>query len=393
MSSALTERGSVPAATWKPGLQETSTSRAFNPGLDGIRGLSLSMIMIFHMTLIQPTGGVATVVYHIANSGWISVDLFFVLSSFLITGILLDSKGKPGYFTNFWTRRALRILPLYYAVVAISLLILPHLPHPKLNSFARISGDEWYYWVFLSNISIAKAGAFRHGILDVSWTLAIEEQFYLTFPIIVWLLSRRALAMLLAAIFVASAVCRLLLWADGFSPIALYVLTPTRLEPIAAGAAAALIIRSNLMLRRYIKLELVIAGMACIGLLVIFLLRFGLVWDDPIMQLGGYPLLAVLYAVIVLRIALGAGAGGFFELPILQAFGRYSYAMYLFHLPIRGAIRDGIFAAGIWPTGTAIELLAQTIFYVVSIAATFAAGWCSYHFYEVHFLKLKRYFR
>lgn len=382
----------VPADV-QPHPQKPRSAGAFNPGLDGVRGLSLLMIMVFHMTLIQPSGVLPTAVYLVANSCWVSVDLFFVLSGFLITGILLDSKGRSGYFRNFWTRRALRILPLYYAVVAFSLLILPNLPHPKLNSFARISGDEWYYWVFLSNIGIANAGAFRHGILDVSWTLAIEEQFYLAFPIVVWLLSRRALAMLLAAIFVASGLFRLLLWLHDASPIALYVLTPTRLEPIAAGAATALIIRSNLGLAHFTKLAPVIVGVACTGLFVIFLLRFGLYWDDAMMQLGGYPLLAALYGVIVLRVALRPGAGGFLELPILQAFGRYSYAMYLFHLPIRGAIRDGIFAAGLWPTGPAAELLAQIIFYVVCITATFVAGWCSYHFYEVHFLKLKKYFR
>ena len=145
--------------------------------------------MISHMTLFEPTGDLQSWAFAVANAGWIGVDLFFVLSGYLISGILLDAKCEPGYIGKFWARRALRILPLYYAVVAFSLIILPNIAHPYAALFGRISGDEWSYWLLLSNFSIAQVGMFRHGILDVSWSLAIEEQFYIVWPLIVLLLS------------------------------------------------------------------------------------------------------------------------------------------------------------------------------------------------------------
>src|SRR5262245_17638301 len=93
----------------------------YNPGLDGVGGLAILLVMIYHMTLFQPSDNVESLAFAVANAGWIGVDLFFVLSGYLISGILLDAKGEPGYAGKFWMRRALRILPLYYAVVAFSL--------------------------------------------------------------------------------------------------------------------------------------------------------------------------------------------------------------------------------------------------------------------------------
>src|SRR5437870_557283 len=161
--------------------------------LDGLRGIAILMVMLYHQTVMVGSTGIDRFVGFWTLSGWIGVDLFFVLSGFLITGILSDSKGATGYFRNFYARRVLRIFPLYYGVVAFSLLILPYIPHWKLENLARIKGDELWYWTYLSNFSIAAHAAFRHGILDVSWSLSIEEQFYLMWPLLVLLLSRRSL--------------------------------------------------------------------------------------------------------------------------------------------------------------------------------------------------------
>ena len=102
-----------------------------HPGLDGVRGLAILLVMIYHMTLLEPSSNVGSLVLAVANAGWIGVDLFFVLSGYLISGILLDMKREGGSIGRFWMRRALRILPLYYAVVAFSLIVLPSIDHPK----------------------------------------------------------------------------------------------------------------------------------------------------------------------------------------------------------------------------------------------------------------------
>ena len=240
------------------------------------------------------------------------------------------------------------------------------------------------------------AGAFRHGILDVSWSLAIEEQFYILWPAFVLLLSRKLLIAATVAIFVASAVCRCFLLHDSVSPIALYVLTLTRLEPIAAGAALAILLRSDVDVWRCRALAYTAFGLSVFSLAIIFVSRNGLEWSDPIVCGVGLVFIAVACSALVLRIAIHSSIpsklGHIFESQVFTTLGKYSYAMYLFHLPIRAAIRDLVFPPSPWEMFPSGALSAQAIFYGLSISVTFAAAWASFHLYEIHFLKLKRYF-
>src|SRR5262245_15687101 len=123
--------------------------------LDGVRGLAILLVLVYHAMLLSEHN--TTLAFdawfsRVANVGWCGVDLFFVLSGFLITGILLDTKGGPHYFRNFYARRTLRIFPPYYAVVFLALVVIPNLPEgvvpaKKLASFGRIDGDEHWYWL------------------------------------------------------------------------------------------------------------------------------------------------------------------------------------------------------------------------------------------------------
>jgi peptidoglycan/LPS O-acetylase OafA/YrhL len=115
--------------------------------------------------------------------------------------------GAPHYLRNFYVRRALRILPLYYLVVFVSLVVLPALPHPKLAHFSRIEGWEWAYWLPLSNLSVA-LGGFHDGILDVTWSLAVQIQFYIAWPLVVMACSRQKLVRVCLGMFVFSLVAK-----------------------------------------------------------------------------------------------------------------------------------------------------------------------------------------
>ena len=144
------------------------------PVLDGIRGLAILMVMWCHTTGYGGKHAFDMWFNYLSWWGGIGVDLFFVLSGYLITGILLDSRGSSRFFGNFYARRALRIFPLYYAVVAFSFLVLPRfLPPAQAERFGRIAGDEPYYWFYLQNFAMARADGIRHGVLDITWSLAI----------------------------------------------------------------------------------------------------------------------------------------------------------------------------------------------------------------------------
>jgi peptidoglycan/LPS O-acetylase OafA/YrhL len=181
---------------------------AFIPALDGLRGIAIILVMLHHFTYYRPETGIDAVIAGVPLFGWVGVDLFFVLSGFLITGILLDSRGSTRYFTNFYARRTLRIFPLYYLVLFLALVALPQFP----SVHTVLAGDiemppRWPYWAYLTNFSVAERG-FVHGWVDVAWSLAIEEQFYLVWPLVIWLCPQRLLPWLCTAIVIGEVFAR-----------------------------------------------------------------------------------------------------------------------------------------------------------------------------------------
>jgi peptidoglycan/LPS O-acetylase OafA/YrhL len=150
------------------------------PQLDGVRGLAILLVMFVNTSEKYP----ALHLQRAFANGWMGVDLFFVLSGFLITGILLDGKTSEHYFRNFYTRRALRILPLYYSVLVVMFVLVPVLLPSEGHLVFERSSPWWSYPVFLQNFLVAVPTQ-ALGPLGASWSLAIEEQFYLAWPLVV----------------------------------------------------------------------------------------------------------------------------------------------------------------------------------------------------------------
>ena len=373
------------------------------PALDGVRGLAILLVLVYHETLLSATEG-ATLAdrwfAQVCHAGWSGVDLFFVLSGFLISGILLDAKGRPHYFRNFYARRTLRIFPLYYAVVFLSLVVIPNLPAgfvpiDKLANFGRIEGDEIWYWLYLSNFSIAQAGEWRHGILDISWSLAIEEQFYLVWPAIVLCCSRRTLQRLCVGIVLVSPVLRLAAVLLGFDPIAIYVLTPLRLDPLAVGALIACFVRSERGLDALAPHAPRVLVASVLGLMALWGWRGDLAALDPAVQVVGFSLLALAFGgllVQTLKARPGGPLAGFFTHPVMRVFGKYSYALYLFHLPLRAMVRDGFYGRDDLWTLFGSQIPGQLVFYAISTALALVAAKLSWELYERRWLELKRFF-
>ncbi len=361
-------------------------------GLDGIRGLAVLTVVAFHtMHMNGDLGlfGIAWAEFH--GSCWAGVDLFFVLSGFLITGILLDSKSQPGYFRNFYARRMLRIFPLYYAVLAIAILVVPtvvglrHLP----PEYSRLIGKQIWLWTYTQNYLQARSAHTLPGFGHF-WTLAVEEQFYVFWPLVVFLLPRRRLLQCCFACCALLPLVRLALVLSGERTWAVRQYTHTRFDSLLYGAIAALAVRQLPLSGRY-RVALKTAVSLAIGTLTLIGFRDGFVPFESIESaVFGYSAFGILFAAMIGYVATSRQRfSAIFENRYLRWFGAYSYGIYVFHWPLAQA-----YQAALQPRVSVINpvwLPAVCGFFLVLTASSITA-YLSYVCYEVHFLKLKRFF-
>ncbi len=178
----------VPAAADEGDLG--ATLRGTIPALEGVRGVAILAVLAHQLLIDGYAGGRALEILRMPfQTGWAGVQLFFVLSGFLITGILLDTRRAENFWSSFYARRALRIFPVYYLLLAVTYAIAPH-------------RHQVFYWLYLANLRQLAAGPAVES-LGHCWSLSVEEQFYLVWPFAVRLLDERGLVRLCAAIVVA----------------------------------------------------------------------------------------------------------------------------------------------------------------------------------------------
>jgi len=225
------------------------------PQLDAVRGVAILLVLAhnLHAFTAPPLG-------YVSSLGWMGVDLFFVLSGFLITGILLDTKPAPAYFRNFYARRCLRIWPLYYSVLVIMFVLVPLLRPQNAAEIFHRSNPWWSYPFFLQNFFVANA-SLSVGPLGVSWSLAVEELFYLVWPAFVRLLSSKQLQVAAGGVVLASPFLRLLFVSRGWL---IYSNPFCRIDGLMAGALLAILVRqSSFVATRWLPLawiSLLVAG-------------------------------------------------------------------------------------------------------------------------------------
>ena len=387
-------RLSEPAAPG-PELIEPSVSGHI-PALDALRGLAIVLVMVGHFSHFDgmpPVVALDRMIKTIAVAGWVGVDLFFVLSGFLITGILYDSKGGRHYFRNFFARRVLRIFPVYYACLVVFLVVLPRL-FPNDSGFQAIRSDGFWYWTYLTNLKIAKFGFPAFPVLGHFWSLAIEEQFYFVWPAVVLLSARADLIRICLLCIVGSLVLRVAFVLGGYGDAA-YVLTPARMDSLAVGAVLAIAARSPGGLTRITRLAQPTAAIVGAVLVTLFVWRGGLAPWDPLMETIGHTLLACFFgAVLVLALTSPPKTfpGKIFDSSKLSFFGRYSYALYVFHAPILFFHLDRFLPLGLVPTVFGSLLLKKAVFVTSAMAVSVVIAMISWHLCEKQFLKLKRFF-
>lgn len=372
----------------------SSARTAHIPALDGLRGIAVLLVLLHHLTIYRPDSGIDSWIAAVPLIGWCGVDLFFVLSGFLITGILLDSRGSAHYFTSFYARRSLRIFPLYYLVIFLALVLLPLIPalHTVLAG-PYADPPALPYWLYLTNFSVADRGLV-HGWIDVTWSLAIEEQFYIAWAVVVFFCPSKWLGWLCAAILVVEPFARAAALDSKIEPLTIYVLTWFRLDGLAIGALLAWLHRRG-ELGKLARAALPAAVIGLIGLALITYEEGDSWWWNPRMQEVGYTLLAMIAAAMVVA-AVCRPAESLWPRILstgwLRSFGKYSYCLYLTHLPVMRAVREYLFDPYDYEALELVPWIGQGLFYVAATAPAFALAWLSWRVFEAPILKLKERF-
>jgi peptidoglycan/LPS O-acetylase OafA/YrhL len=369
--------------------------RLHYPPLDGLRGIAILMVIACHARIWDATNVFDRGVLILLNFGQHGVDLFFVLSGFLITGILLDSKGSPGYFQTFYVRRTLRIFPLYYLYLGLRLLLIPALAnhlHVASSPLVASQAHSAFFWLYSSNLlGIFYPGTVVGGGLFHLWSLAVEEQFYLFWPLIVFLFPTRALSRLCLALVVLALVSRGYLCHIGSGDLA-SGLTFCRLDALAAGSLIAITVRREIsqVRLRLLGQGLTVSSAMCIA--VYMILRGWEMHGDWVTTFGVS--LAVILSTGILLIVISGEplTQRILSLAILRRVGKYSYSMYVFHFVVFRALAAPMAHLHL-PDIAGSHVLQQLFAFLIVSSCTFLIGMASWYAFEMWFLRLKDRFR
>lgn len=374
-------------------LTETQYPPKHFAGLDELRGLAILLVLLRHFGQAAGVSEHSEVVLlcvfsQIISAGWIGVDLFFVLSGFLITTILLSSAGRKGYFRNFYTRRALRILPVYFSSVLIGVFLIPLvLDRPDIVGQSQTA---WGWLVaFLPNVATAFGIVTSFGFLDILWSVAVEEHFYIAWPLIVMCFPARSLGRICIFILLVTVSIRLYWLHRGGSFLGAYVFTATRLDGLAVGSWIAC---------RYFENQ----GQAWLHRSLFCPILFIASFIFFAMLVAVHPFCPTNFWVIAfgpLTLALFFGGmltyvvqGGWLcsllvKVKQLRWLGKYRYGIYVWHYLVLCFV--GAVAITANQANTILGIGLSSIYFLSSIYLSLLAGWLSWHAIERPFLNLK----
>jgi peptidoglycan/LPS O-acetylase OafA/YrhL len=365
------------------------------PALDGLRGVAILLVLLRHgvfgVSSVQGVESHSALTFLLLAAGqltWSGVDLFFVLSGFLIGGILLDARLSPRYFQTFYLRRAYRILPLYFLVIGLSLL--PHLVAEFSPArAARISPlpiPWWAYALFIQNFWMAHLGTFGPSGIGITWSLAIEEQFYLTIPLLIRKIRPHSLLIVLLTMIFCAPWLRVLLHSSMMFPgLASYVLMPTRADALCLGVLAALLVRNQTFWKWLQSHRHILWSVTTL----FFLGTCYMTWQGynalslP-MTIWGFSWLAAFYTCILL-IAILPGRGivpRILENRSLMHLGTLAYCSYLVHVAFMNALRHPLKAH--FPQ---YPVAAWLVGGVLGIALTLVVASLSFKYFEQPLLR------
>jgi peptidoglycan/LPS O-acetylase OafA/YrhL len=366
-----------------------ATPKAHYPGLDGLRGIAVISVIIFHTLWNSPSNSTAEkLVIHAANVGWVGVDLFFVLSGFLITGILLDQRENLHFFRTFYTRRVLRIVPVYATFLLFIMWLAPAVHAASPEAATRLVETQGWYWAYLVNVFLATHGfgAAAQGTSHL-WSLSVEEQFYLIWPLAVAFLPRSQLPRLAIACVLVAEICRVAIASSGASGEINYALLPTRMDTLAVGGLLACAFRDRALLAVIVRWRRQLICTAFLLLALPLVVEHKLDNQRMLDQVFAYPAIATLCGFAVMS---ACETSSWLSCRGLRFVGRYSYGMYIWHVAVMTVL------------GTETTLLTPKIVHgsyliyylracLVLLMTTTLVSIISWYLIEHPFLRLKRF--
>lgn len=368
--------------------------------LDGLRGVAMIMVMVRHTMGSAPLGSgwMST----ISDPCWVAIDIFFVLSGFLITNILIRTKDEPGYFRNFFARRFLRVFPLYYLSLALLFGVPLFFESLRTSGYEHVSGNQAWLWLYGTNIKYALTqdlntfGFAKGGWIELGhfWSLSVEEQFYLVWPFLLFPLRRIGVARLAVFCVVIALPIRCWFLYNG-NELAAYMLTPCRIDAIGAGAFVAACYQNEASFRKLTlwskRLALPsLAGMFAVGL------YNGSYWtyDIPVATLG-YTLNAIFFASL-LTLLIGMEPSSrlkrVFSWRFFQVHGKYSYAMFIFHVQFEKPFLLTWFRYDRLEERFGSPELGLFLLFLLVWSVSFVVAYASWHLFEKRVLAFKRHF-
>ncbi len=345
--------------------------------LDGIRGIAILMVLALHFTVLLGGTRWEWRLIAAAQPGYLGVTLFFVLSGFLITRILVLTRDKRDYFTTFYLRRAPRIFPLYYAYIAFMLLGFFPLERWFNGTQTRPNAHPLVYLFYISNLHWHFD---QSPLLGHMWSLAIEEQFYLVWPLVIFLAPHRSLLPLCIVGFCATLGYRIGMEMQHCATSHIYSTTLSRIDALLLGGAVGLIELNAVSRQRLIRAVWPIMIVSLLGTMT-FLVRYRMSMTLTPVRTLGWSVVTIFFAALVFWAATSGSTNRLLNTRWLRGLGKYSYGVYILHtLPL-----------DVLPRWMPHETGAQRVLmFAASVAATAGLTAFSWHFIELPFLRKKQ---